>query len=62
MIDIKFNFVNSKFSKKIKFFKPKIDTAPRIGIEIRKEIFAASVLAVLSEPAVPAHCMKDLAL
>ena len=44
MIDIKFNFVNSKFSKKIKFFKPKIDTAPRIGIEIRKEIFAASVL------------------
>ena len=44
MIDIEFNFVNSILPEKIKFFKPKNDTAPKIGIEIRKEIFAASVL------------------
>ena len=44
MIDIEFNFVNSILPEKIKFFIPKNDTAPQIGIEIRKEIFAASVL------------------
>ena len=44
IIDNKFNFVNSKLSESNRFFKPKIDTAPKIGIEIRKEIFAASVL------------------
>ena len=44
IIDNKFNFVNSKLSERNRFFKPKIDTAPKIGIEIRKEIFAASVL------------------
>ena len=48
MIDIKFSFVNSLFPEKIKFFKPKNDTAAKIGIEIRKEIFAASVLLNLN--------------
>ena len=43
-IDNKFNFVNSKLSERIRFLKPKIETAPKIGIEIRKEIFADSVL------------------
>ena len=39
-------FNNEKFmlSEKIKFFIPKIDTAPKIGIEIKKEIFPASTL------------------
>ena len=31
-------------SDKIKFFKPKNDTALKTGIEIKKEIFAASTL------------------
>ena len=44
IIDNKFNFVNSALSERNRFLKPKIDTAPKIGIEIRKEIFAASVL------------------
>ena len=44
IIDNKFNFVNSALSEKNIFLRPKIDTAPRTGIEIRKEIFAASVL------------------
>ena len=39
-------FNNEKFmlSEKIKFFIPKIDTAPKIGIEIKNEIFPASNL------------------
>ena len=35
-------------SEKIRFFKPKIDTEPKIGIEMRKEIFAESVLLKLN--------------
>ena len=33
-----------KSSEEIKFFSPKIETAPKIGIEIKKEIFPASIL------------------
>ena len=44
-IEIKFNLCKIKFSeKKLIFFKPKIETAPKIGIENKKEIFAASTL------------------
>ena len=52
IIDNKFNFVNSILSERKRFFKPKIDTAPNIGIEIRKEIFAASDLLKLNNLAV----------
>ena len=31
-------------SKKIKFFNPNKDTAPKIGIDIKKDILAASTL------------------
>ena len=39
-------FNNEKFmlSEKIKFFIPKIDTAPKIGIEIKNATFAESTL------------------
>ena len=43
-LDNKFKYVKLKFSDKIKFFIPKIETAPKIGIEIKKEIFPASTL------------------
>ena len=39
-----FNLVKKIFSDKIKFFKPKKETALKIGIESKKEIFAASTL------------------
>ena len=35
-------------SKKIIFFTPKIETAPKIGIEVRNAIFPASTLLKLS--------------
>ncbi len=40
----RFIFAISWFSKKKIFFKPKIETAPKIGKEIKKDIFAASTL------------------
>ena len=46
-IEIKFNFAKSKFSDKIKFFNPSKDTLPRIGIDSKKDIFAASTLLKL---------------
>ena len=52
IIDSKFNFVNSILSERKIFFKPKIDTAPKIGMETKKEIFAASVLLNLNNLAV----------
>ena len=47
-IDNKFKYEKFKFSDKIKFFIPKIETAPKIGIEIKKEIFPASTLLKFS--------------
>ena len=44
MIDNKFKQVKFIFSEKIKFLSPKIETAPKIGIEIKNEIFPASIL------------------
>ena len=41
---MKFNFVKYISSESIIFFKPKNDTAPKIGIETKKDIFAASIL------------------
>ena len=43
-IEIKFNFVKKIFSENIIFLKPKIDTAPKIGIDNKKDILAASTL------------------
>ena len=43
-IEIRFNLAKNIFSDEIKFFKPKKDTALKIGIESKKEIFAASNL------------------
>ena len=43
-IEIMFNIVKCTFSSNIKFLMPKKDTAPKIGIEIKKEILAASTL------------------
>ena len=43
-IDTKFNLVKSISSKKIIFLIPNIDTAPKIGIESKKDIFAESNL------------------
>ena len=47
-IENKFNLVNSKLSESNKFFRPKIETAPKIGIDNKKEIFAASTLVNFS--------------
>ena len=47
-IAIKFILVKKTFSDKIKFFKPNKDTAPKIGIDNKKDIFAASSLLKLS--------------
>ena len=41
---IKFNIVKFKLSSKIKFFVPKKETAPKIGIETRNDNLAASIL------------------
>ena len=43
-IDIKFNIEKFKSSEVAKFFKPNNETAPRVGIESKKDIFAASNL------------------
>ena len=43
-IDIKFKAEKVKSCEKIMFFKPKIETAPSVGIDNRKEILAASYL------------------
>ena len=48
MIDNKLKLVKLKSSEKIRFLTPKIETAPKIGIEIKKEIFPASTLLKLS--------------
>ena len=47
-IDIKFNFVKLKFSDKSIFLNPNRDTAPRMGIDNKKDIFAASNLLKFS--------------
>ena len=44
IIDNKFKQVKFKLSEKIKFLTPKIETAPKIGIDIKNEIFPASIL------------------
>ena len=43
-IDIKFNIEKFISSEVAKFFKPNKETAPRVGIESKKDIFAASNL------------------
>ena len=43
-IKTKFNIEKFKSSSKIIFFKPKIETAPRVGTDNKKDIFAASIL------------------
>lgn len=43
-IEIKFSLVKKLFSENIIFLKPKIDTAPKIGIDNRKDILAESTL------------------
>ena len=47
------------FSDKIKFFKPKKDTALKIGIESKKETFTASALLKLKSLAA-VMAMPDL--
>ena len=44
IIENKFRYVKLRLFEKIKFLIPKIETAPKIGIEIKKEIFPASTL------------------
>ena len=44
IIEIKFNWVKASFSDNSRFFKPKIETAPKIGIESKNDIFAESNL------------------
>ena len=44
IIDNKFKEVKLKSSEDIKSLIPKIETAPKIGTEIKKEIFPASTL------------------
>ena len=43
-IEIKLNLVKIASSEIIIFFNPKIDTAPKIGIDNKKDILAASTL------------------
>ncbi len=43
-IAIKFNWVNIVLSDNIIFLIPKRDTAPKIGIDIKKDILAESTL------------------
>mgnify|MGYP007000093369 len=40
-----FNFANSLLSEKIILFNPKMETAPKIGIDIKNDIFAESTLS-----------------
>ena len=47
-IEIKLIFVKKKFSDNNKFFIPNKDTAPKIGIDNKKEIFADSSLLKFS--------------
>ena len=47
-IEIKLTSVKYWLSDKIKFFTPNTDTAPKIGIDSKKDIFAASSLLKLS--------------
>tara|TARA_Y100001958_G_C21240175_1_gene567659 strand:- start:2522 stop:2773 length:252 start_codon:yes stop_codon:yes gene_type:complete len=44
IIDRIFNMENSILSEKTIFFIPNIETAPKVGIESKKEIFDASYL------------------
>ena len=46
-IEIKFNVEILTSSRVTKFIIPNIETAPRVGIESRKDIFAASNLLKL---------------
>ena len=48
VIQIKFKAENSKFSLTIMLFKPKIETAPNVGIDNKKDIFAESNLSKFS--------------
>ena len=48
VIQIKFKAENSKFSLTIILFKPKIETAPNVGIDNKKDIFAESNLSKVS--------------
>ena len=43
-IEIKFNKDKLKSCEEIKSFNPKIDTAPRVGIDKKNDIFAESYL------------------
>ena len=43
-VEIKLKWVKFKFSSVNKFFKPNKETAPRIGIDNKKDTFAASYL------------------
>jgi len=43
-IEIIFSVDRFILSLEIKFFKPKIDTAARVGMESKKDIFSASCL------------------
>ena len=43
-IDIKFINVKLKLCELVKLYKPKKDTAPSVGIDIKKDNFAASNL------------------
>ena len=43
-IDKKFNKEKLILSEQMIFFNPKIDTAPKVGIDIKNEIFEASNL------------------
>ena len=40
-----FNLAKSLFSEKIMLFNPKIETAPKIGMDIKKDIFAEFTLS-----------------
>ena len=66
IIDNKFVQVKKRSSEVTKFFIPKIETAPNIGIEIKKEIFPASTLlkfrnlaAVIATPDLLTPGIKD---
>ena len=48
IIEIIFNLIKYKSLIIIKFLKPKNETAPKIGIDSKKEILAASILLKFS--------------
>ena len=65
-IDIKFNIEKFISSEVAKFFKPNNETAPRVGIESKKDIFAESTLlkcnnlaAVIAMPDLLTPGIKD---